>query len=73
MPLISVFFEQTMYVYSIMASLILIIVLVPPSQISTSKDGFRGQCPIPICTSEGTNNHQLVSGVFAFVVFSKDT
>ena len=65
MPLISVFFEQTIHVNSIMAPLILILVRAPGSQISTSNDEYRGQCPIPIFTSEGTDTHQLVSGVFS--------
>ena len=67
MPLILVFFEQTTHVYSIMASLILILVRAPGSQISTSNDEYRGQCPIPIFTSEGTNNHQRVFGVFSLI------
>lgn len=67
MPLILVFFEQTIHVYLIMASLILILVRVPGPQISTSNNEYRGQCPIPIFTSEGTNTHQLVSGVFSLI------
>ena len=67
MPLILVFFEQTIHVYSIMASLIPILVRVPGSQISTSNDEHQGQCRIPIFTGEGTNDHQLVSGVFSLI------
>ena len=45
MPVKSVFFEQTIHVYFIMASLILILVRVPDPQMSTSDEDFEANVP----------------------------